>query len=264
MYFDTPLATNASQDKQSSSTSTAVDPVKRKVISELFFAPSVVLPIVGGISAGLLSWATGGNAYMTGAAITGIVGGVGWMLTRMIFKVEDITAKAMEVEAQKLADEENRRLDALAAKLRTDRDHRTQDYLTLLRSLQAEFEEASKKPGAQFRGARMREQINKVLEATVDQLNQSYRLWELSENLVGDARQEIVASREQVLGEVEETIERLRVTAGQIKSVIESDSQIDLATMRDELETTMRIAKRTEERMRQIENPTADFEAEME
>jgi paraquat-inducible protein B len=240
-----------------------VDPVKRKVISELFLAPSVVLPIVGGISSGLLSWAMSGNAYLTGAAVAGVLGGVGWMLTRMIFNVEDITAKALAAEQKKLRDEENRRLDELAAKLRTDRDHRTQDYLTLLRSLQHEFEEASKKPGIQFRSARMREQISSVLGATVDQLNQSYRLWELSENLIGDAREKILNNREQVLEEVEETIDRLRTTAHQIKAVIESDNQVDLATMREELEATMRIAKRTEERMREIENPTASFDADL-
>lgn len=240
-----------------------MDPVKRKVISELFFAPSVVLPIVGGISAGLLSWATGGSGYMTGAAVVGVLGGVGWMLTRMIFKVEDITEKAMEAEAKKLRDEENRRLDALAQKLRTDRDHRTQDYLTLLRSLQHEFEEASSRPGVQFRSARMREQISKVLGAAVDQLAQSYRLWELSENLVGDARDKVLHNREKVLEEVEETVDRLKLTTDHIKEVIASDSQVDLAAMRDELETTMRIAKRTEERMREWENPTAGYEAEM-
>ena len=238
-----------------------MDPVKRKVISELFFAPSVMLPIVGGISAGLLSWASAGNSYLTGAAIAGILGGVGWMFTRMIFKVEDITAKAMEAEAKKIRQMENRRLDELASKLRTDRDHRTQDYLTLLRSLRQEFEDASEQSGVRFRSARLREKIGHVLSAAVDQLQQSYRLWELSENLVGDARKEILANRETVLSEIETTIDRLRSTASQIKTVIDSDDSVDLAAMREELETTMRIAKRTEERMRQIENPSADHEA---
>ena len=60
-----------------------MDPVKRKVISELFLAPSVLLPIVGGISAGLLSWAMGGIGLLTLAAAAGILGGLGWMMTRI-------------------------------------------------------------------------------------------------------------------------------------------------------------------------------------
>ena len=49
-----------------------MDSIKRKVYTELFLAPSVVLPIVGGISAGMLAWALGGSSFLTGAAIVGV------------------------------------------------------------------------------------------------------------------------------------------------------------------------------------------------
>ncbi len=234
-----------------------MDPVKRKVISELFFAPSIVLPIVGGISAGLLSWATGGSGYLTGAAAVGILGGVGWMLTRMIFKVEDITEQAMQAELEKRLRAESEELDALARLLRSDRDHRTQDYLTLLRSLRGEFEKAANKPGSQFRSAQIREKVGLVFEAAVGQLRQSYQLWELSENLVGTARDKILADRQQVLQEIESTVERLHSTVHQFRELIKTEDKVDLASMREELEMTMRIAKRTEERMRAIENPSS-------
>ncbi|MEM7473935.1 MAG: hypothetical protein AAF483_03025 [Planctomycetota bacterium] len=238
-----------------------MDPVKRKVISELFFAPSVVLPLVGGVSAGILSWASAGNVYLTGAAVAGILGGVGWMLTRMVFNVEDITERALAVEAKKNRDQEEAQLDELARKLRTDRDHRTQDYLTLLRSLREEFEEAAEKPGGRYRAAKMSQQITQVLSAAAEQLEQSYKLWDLSQNLVGDARDKILDNREQVLTEVQETVDRLSAAAKQIKTVIASDNQVDLASMREELEATMIIAKRTEERMKELENESAKHEA---
>ncbi len=240
-----------------------MDPVKRKVISELFLAPSVVLPIVGGISAGLLAWATGGGSYLTGAAIAGILGGVGWMFTRMIFKVEEITDQAMQAELAKQLREENAALDKLASKLRTDRDHRTQDYLTLLRSLRQEFEDAANKPGNKFRSAKIREQISLVFTAAVDQLQQSYRLWELSENLVGEARDRVLSNRESLLQEIAQTVDRLQATVHQFHQLIKKDQKVDLAAMRDELDATMRIAKRTEERMKQIEgsNSSIDYES---
>ena len=106
-----------------------MDPVKRKVISELFLAPSVVLPIVGGISAGLLSWAAGGSALLTGAAMIGLLGGVGWMLTRMIFTVEEITDKAMQAVLAKRMHAEKRELDELARKLRTGEYARHRPHL---------------------------------------------------------------------------------------------------------------------------------------
>jgi hypothetical protein len=233
-----------------------VESVKRKVISEIFFAPSVVIPIVGGITAGLLSWAVDGSQILTMASGAGILGGIGWMLTRMIFKVEDITEQVMQAELDEQLREENQELDELAAKLRTDRDHRTQDYLTLLRSVRSEFEEAANKPGTQFRSAKIREQVGLVFKAAVGQLRESYRQWELSENLVGSAREKILHEREQVLSEIDVTIDRLRSTVGQFHQMIDAEKEVDLASMTEELEATMRIAKRTEERMRQIENPS--------
>ncbi len=230
-----------------------MDPVKRKVISELFFAPSVVLPIVGGISAGLLSWGVGGVGLLSGAAVIGILGGVGWMLTRIIFKIEVITDQAMQVELDKRLQSENQQLDALARRLQTDRDHRTQDYLTLLRSLRRDFESAVHQPGVQFRSAQVREKVSQVFVAVVDQLQQSYRLWELSEQVKGKSRDTILADRERVLQEVEVTIDRLRGTCEQFVGLVSRDHHVDLAAMREELDATIQVAKRTEERMRELE-----------
>ncbi len=229
-----------------------MDPVKRKVISELFFAPSVVLPIVGGISAGLLSWGAGGIGLLTGAAIVGVLGGVGWMLTRMVFKIEDITEQALQVDLDRRLQAENEQLDALARRLQTDRDHRTQDYLTLIRSLRRDFESVAHQPGLQFRSAQVREKVSQVFVAVVEQLQQSYRLWELAEKVRGKSRDGILADRERVLQEVDATINQLRSTCEQFEQLTRTESKGGLAAMREELETTMRVAKRTEERMREL------------
>ncbi len=123
-----------------------LDPVKRKVISELFFAPSVVLPIVAGISAGLLSWAGGGVNYLSAAAMLGVLGGIGWMATRIIFKVEEITDAAMKLHESQRKQATEEELDELERQLRQDGDPRTQDYLTLLRSLRDDFHRTSSQP----------------------------------------------------------------------------------------------------------------------
>ena len=234
-----------------------MDSVKRKVVSELFLAPSVVLPLVGGFSAALLSWATGGNSYLTGAAMVGILGGLGWMLTRMVFKVEEITEDVMQAELDKRLRDENAALDQLALQLRQDRDHRTQDYLTLLRALRDDFEKLAQKPGLQVRSSRVREQIGLVFGAAVEQLHRSFRMWELSENLVGRARDKILDDREQVLAEISATVDRLQATVDQFRELVKTDDTVDLAAMREELEATMRIARRTEERMRELEQSTS-------
>jgi paraquat-inducible protein B len=234
-----------------------VDPVKRKVISELFFAPSVVLPIVGGISAGMLSWAIGGNNSLTMAAAAGILGGLGWMMTRIIFKIEAITEDAMRFEQEQAIKAENKQLDELEQLLIGDGDDRTQDYLTLLRSVRQDFQETASQPGVQMRSARVREQVNTIFHATVDQLRHSYKLWQLSRSLNGDARRKVMESRENVMKEIGTTVDRLHNTVLQFRELIREDKKVDLASMREELEATMRVARRTEEKMREIENTTS-------
>ncbi len=238
-----------------------MDPVKRKVISELFLAPSVLLPIVGGISAGLLSWAMGGIGLLTLAAAAGILGGLGWMMTRIIFKVESITEDAMRFEQEQRIKAENEQLDRLMQQLKSDSDERTQDYLILLRSLRDDFQMQTSQPGVQMRSARVREQVSAIFNAAVEQLGNSYKLWQLSESLGGEARRKVLANREQVLQEVSTTVDRLQVAVTQIKDLISQDKKVDLASMREELEATMRIARRTEEKMREIENSTSSNES---
>ena len=226
-----------------------MDPIKRKVISELFFAPSVLVPIVGGISAGILSWAAGGITALTAAAAIGVLGGIGWMATRIIFQVEAITESALKAQRHHEIEEKNRRLDELAHQLRSDGDRRTQDYLTLLRSLRDEFEN-------EVHRAAVREQVNEVFDAAVDQLKEAYHLSQLAEKLSGPARKKIVDNREQVLQEIAETIAHVHTAADQLRQLGKSEDKTDMATLREELALTMQVAKRTEQRMRELDNPS--------
>jgi hypothetical protein len=232
-----------------------VDPVKRKVISELFFAPSVVLPFVGGISAGLLSWAAGGIDAFTAAAAIGILGGVGWMATRVIFMVEQITDAAMKLQVEQQVKASNERLDQLKRELETDGDSRTQEYLTLLRSLRDDFLAASNRSGVQQRSSQLRERVNEVFEAAVAQLRETLEIARLAESLTGDARRRVLADREKLINEVGKTVDHLRTTIHEFHLLTQGDQRPDLTALREELEASMRVAKRTEERLREIESP---------
>lgn len=234
-----------------------MDPVKRKVISEIFFAQSVVLPIVGGVSAALLSWAVGGANYLNAAAVVGILGGLGWMATRFIFKVEQITEEALRVQLKKHVDQENKQLEHLMQELVNDGDPRTQDYLTLLRSLRDDFWTASNRPGIQQRSAQLRSQIGRVFDAAVSHLRESLQQIQLARNLTGDARRKIMAEREELLAEVSQTIDQMRQTIREFREITQDKGQTNLTTLREELEESIRIAKRTEEVMREIEQPSS-------
>lgn len=216
--------------------------------------------MIGGIASAVASWAVGGNIYLTSIAIVGVVGSAAWMLTRTFLNVEDITQQALSAERQAARDAENQKLDELAKSLRTDRDHRTKDSLNLLRSLRDEFEQLTAEPGREMRSARFREQIGQVLGAAVEQLRESLRLFERSEAVVGEARQKIIDQREQIVGDIVGTVDRLQKIVGQFRTASQDDRDLDLATLQQELDQSLEIAKRTEERMREIENPSKIYE----
>jgi uncharacterized membrane protein YheB (UPF0754 family) len=215
----------------------------------------------GGIASAIASWAMGGNVYLTSIAIVGVVGSAAWMLTRVFLNVEDLTDQALAAQRQAVREAENRQLDELAKTLRTDRDHRTKDSLSLLRSLRDEFEQLTTRPGVELRSARFREQIGQVLNAAVEQLRESFRLFERSEAVVGEARQRIIDQREQIVGEIVGTVDRLQRMVQQFRTASQDDKALDLNFLQQELDASLEIARRTEVRMREIENPSKNFES---
>jgi signal transduction histidine kinase len=234
-----------------------VDPVKRRVLADLFLAPSVVLPMVGGLSAAMLSWAGGGVRALSAAAAAGILGGLGWMFTRMIFRLEQITARALQVQAAEQQRAQAAELDELRQQLLRDRDPRTQNYLTLLRSLRDEFLEAAERPGFALRSADLRERMQQIFNAAVAQLRETLRLRKLAQELVGAQRTSVQQDREKVLEEISETVAHMRTVVSHFKTVTGMDQKTDLAALRDELDVSLRVAKRTEQRMRELEQPTS-------
>lgn len=227
--------------------------VKRKVWAEIFFAPSVIVTAVAGATALLFSWAVNGNTFLTLSGIGAILGSLGWLATRAIFGVEKITAQVIEKIKAKQRQAEEDELDSLHQKLLVDRDHRTQDFLTMLRTVRSEFEKTVMQPGVELRSQDIVNQVRQLFGAAVAQLKQSYKLYGLSERLVGDHRERILQQRESVLVEIDESIQHLQSVTDQYTRMIERDQKIDLTNLRDELDTSLEVAKRTEERMRELD-----------
>ena len=73
-----------------------MDKVKKKVLLDLFGSPGAVLPIVAGMSAWVLSWAIDGNTLLNLGGLVGVLGGAGFLATRLIFGLERITENAFQ------------------------------------------------------------------------------------------------------------------------------------------------------------------------
>ncbi|RLT17965.1 MAG: hypothetical protein DWI26_01630 [Planctomycetota bacterium] len=214
----------------------------------------MVLPVVGGASAWLLSWAGGGNDWLNLAGLVGVLGGVGWFATRFIFQLDGISEKAMQDLAEEALQKEEKHLNELQKRLANDRDPRTEQYLILLRENRTELERFARTPGIELRSLEIVKQARQLFWAASDQLDQSMKMYELAQKLNGSEKQGVLAQRERCLEEARESSEHLSDAIATFRQFADKTLERDMDTLQLELAESIRAAKRSEERMRELQN----------
>jgi hypothetical protein len=226
-----------------------MDEVKKKVLLDLFASPSTVIPVVAGLSSWMLSWAMDGSAMLTMAGLVAILGGVGMLATRLVFGLEKITEDAYVFQNDQQRNEQEAALDALDSRLRSDDDPRTQACLGQLRHLYTSFQEDVQQGKIGGATHRILENVGRLFQVSIQHLEHSFELWQMARRLSGDARVSLIGERDEVIQEVEETVEHLAKTISQFHTFKVKANESELAKLRADLDETIRVAKRTEERI---------------
>ena len=225
--------------------------VNKKVLLDLFAAPSTVLPAAFGITGLLAGWALS-SATIAMIGILGVVAGVGMLATRLIFGLDKITNRAYQTLVEKEEERIHADLDALDQDLTKDGDPRTQESLRELRQLYDEFHKDIRDGKTSGPTGHVVEKVEQVFQACIEQLKRSYEMYTSSHSMLRRARQLREDERDEVIMEVRKTVTHLGKVINEFHSMQKGKGTSNLQSLRKELETTMKVAKDTESRMDDI------------
>lgn len=230
-----------------------MDEVKRKVYLDLFAAPSTLLPLIGGLTALIGSWAMGGSEVLTFGGLAGVLGGVGIFATRIIWGLEGMTQRAYEYTLDQQRGELQRKLQGLYDGLVKDGDPRTEKLLLRLCNLYNKLKEDSREGRIPATASDVVEGIDQMFHVCVAYLEHSLQLWEQSEELRGPAAATCLRQREEIILEVEHSTQFLEMKLGQLGTISHRRNQQSLSQLRAELDESLRVAKTAEERIAALE-----------
>ena len=222
---------------------------RRRATLDLLVSPWTLGPAVLGGTALAAGWALGGDPAWVFAGVGGLLAGGGALATRWLTKADALVRGAWETLIAEEHAEREAELDRLDRALQRDGDPGSQKLLRALRNIRDGLERDEAEGTLGGAGGLLRDRAAEVFEACVAQLRRSLELDETARTLAGPARRELRADRQAVLKEVAETVRHLASTVSEARKAPAKRKEGDLSRLREELDATMEVARRTERRL---------------
>ena len=239
--------------------------LRKKVLLGLLSSPLTLVPLLAGATLLGGAFALGRSAgMMLFSGLACVLGAAGVFLSRLLLGSEKHTQKAVEELQKEAAADHERRLDDLDRRLAVDQDPRTEATLRDLRA----FEKAFRDGGtwmAKLNATSAFDIVNGVqelFEGCVKSLETSLELYNTAQSLrTPAARKPLLERREEIVQDVQKSTEQLSRILVSIQTLAADEgSEAGLAQVRTELDESMAVAKKVEERMRSWQQSAAEFE----
>jgi hypothetical protein len=231
--------------------------IRRRILVRLLSAPLTLLPFALGVTALAGSWALdlspGAGLF---AGIAGLVVAGGNFFSQLVTRGDRYAREEVERVRFDAHIAQERQLDDLDRRLRTDNDPRTETALRDLRALEKAFHELS--------GARDKVNhetsidivagVEQLVDRCVASLEESLRLWHMARGLnSAAARKPILLHREQIIVEVGRSIEQLGKILAEMQDLgASTQTPAELARVRAELDQSLELARTVDERMKEF------------
>lgn len=234
---------------------------RREVLLKYLTHPLTVVPAAIGATGLLLGWAFGsGLLAFGGLGLLAITGGL--LVTRLISSNTAIEEKVLE----RLQDEERKQrkdsLDDLAKKLEKDDDDRDEEALDDLRQLVKAFHEdrsweASVDPGTAIE---LLNGVDRLFRSSEQTLRDSLELRQKAKKASSKVRKSFMKRRDVLIEDVEASVDRLRHLFEELQTMRPlHDSGEDLRSIREELDSSLEMAKQISEKVSEWEALADDY-----
>ncbi len=183
----------------------------------------------------------------------------GIYLNRLLLGWEENYEKIIAEYKEKIKMNRDDELDILYRKLKKDGDPRTEALLKDLRTLtKALINEHT--PNA----IDIVSDVDRLFKKSVDYLKESLEIWQTAEEMERESiKNELLKQREVLISEVEKSLENLGNVLGSMKKVIiNSGRGQQLAELREELNTRLKIAEDVEEKIKSMRSSKISAEEE--
>lgn len=238
--------------------------LRKRVFSKLLWSPWTWVPAVLGVGAMLAGAALGSGTTAFYGFLT-MLGSVGSLATRWLLwgdaiieeELSEWEQETIRRQQEKLLQKE-RSLDDLDRRLQQDRDPTTEHSLRQLRRLYGAFRKQSGWTESMDRRSvyDISNKVENLVQACIISLQRSLQLWQTAQGMQTETtRKSLLAKREELLVEVSNSIGQLALTVDQVQALgIDKQSGEDLARLRQELDQSLDVARRVEQRMRSLES----------
>lgn len=246
-----------------------MDPARfrRKVLIDLLASPWTLIPTAGGLSMLMLAWGIDASTgWLPFLGVASLLTGVGTLATRWLFQHDDIARDAFQdIERETIKQQEDE-LDRLAARLAADHDPRDEQSLRYLRDLYAAFRAdigwTKKLEGRSV--LEINSQVENLFRACIASFERSLELRDTALGMrTKEGQRGVFETRERLLEEINQSIRQLAGTIDNVKALALAQTPAhDLARLRQELNASLDVARKVEERMQSLEAELGHPQAE--
>ena len=231
--------------------------IAKRVMKDILGSPLVLVPFMVGTAAFASFFALGlkGTAAV-GAVLVGFAGtlaSAGTFLTKFILGKDDRVKQLVEASRSKAKLDKRKVLDHFHHRLTMDGDERTETAMQDLRSLRQAFRQLDKIAPDLNRAMieDIQQRSEELFQQCVSSLEKTLQLWKTAESLASEtARKPILEQREKLVGDVVQTVEHMSRTLASVQGITNrSEGDIRLQRLRGELDQSMEVAKKVEQRV---------------